>query len=54
MPDHGCFAGVVPRRGGPDGTHISEAETQVRQGVLFRKISGGRRSWMGAWVLERL
>ncbi|MGP8071745.1 MAG: IS66 family transposase, partial [Thermoplasmata archaeon] len=34
--------------------HNNEAETQVRQGVLFRKISGGRRSWMGAWVLERL
>ena len=32
----------------------NEAETQIRQGVLFRKISGGRRSWMGAWVLERL
>jgi transposase len=34
--------------------HNNEAETQIRQGVLFRKISGGRRSWMGAWVLERL
>ena len=34
--------------------HNNEAETQVQQGVLFRKISGGRRSWMGAWVLERL
>ena len=34
--------------------HNNEAESQVRQGVLFRKISGGRRSWMGAWVLERL
>ncbi len=34
--------------------HNNEAETQVRQGVLFRKISGGRRSWMGAGVLERL
>ena len=34
--------------------HNNDAETQVRQGVLFRKVSGGRRSWMGAWVLERL
>jgi transposase len=34
--------------------HNNEAETQIRQGVLFRKISGGRRSWRGAWVLERL
>ena len=33
--------------------HNNEAETQIRQGVLFRKISGGRRSWMGAWVLVR-
>jgi transposase len=30
------------------------AENHVRQGVLYRKISGGRRSWHGAWVLERL
>ena len=34
--------------------HNNDAETQVRQGVLYRKISGGRRSWAGAWVLERL
>lgn len=34
--------------------HNNEAERQVRQGVLFRKISGGRRSWLGAWILERL
>lgn len=34
--------------------HKNDTETQVRQGVLYRKISGGRRSWMGAWVLERL
>jgi transposase len=34
--------------------HNNEAETQIRQGVLYRKISGGRRSWTGAWVLERL
>lgn len=32
----------------------NEAETQIRQGVLYRKISGGRRSWSGAWCLERL
>lgn len=31
-----------------------DAEPQVRQKVLHRKISGGRRSWDGAWVLERL
>jgi transposase len=34
--------------------HNNSAESQVRQGVLFRKVSGGRRSWGGAWVLERL
>jgi len=34
--------------------HNNNAESQIRQGVLFRKVSGGRRSWMGAWVLERL
>jgi transposase len=34
--------------------HNNDAETQIRQGVLYRKISGGRRSWTGAWVLERL
>lgn len=34
--------------------HNNEAESQVRQGMLFRKVSGGRRSWMGAWILERL
>lgn len=28
--------------------HNSGAEIQVRQGVLFRKILGGRRSWMRA------
>ncbi len=32
----------------------NDAETQIRQGVLYRKISGGRRSWSGAWALERL
>ncbi len=31
----------------------NDSETQIRQGVLYRKISGGRRSWTGAWVLER-
>src|SRR5580658_8795304 len=34
--------------------HNNEAETQIRQGVLYRKISGGRRSWAGAWALEPL
>ena len=34
--------------------HNNGAETEIRQGVLYRKISGGRRSWTGAWVLERL
>jgi transposase len=34
--------------------HNKEAETEIRQGVLYRKVSGGRRSWTGAWVLERL
>ena len=31
----------------------NDRETQIRQGVLYRKICGGRRSWTGAWVLER-
>lgn len=26
----------------------------MRRGVLYRKVSGGRRSWRGAWLLERL
>lgn len=30
------------------------AENAIRQGVLIRKISGGRRTWSGARVLERL
>jgi transposase len=34
--------------------HNNDAETQIRQGVLYRKIGGGRRSWAGAWALERL
>ena len=34
--------------------HNNSAESQIRQGVLFRKISGGRRSWLGAEILERL
>ena len=34
--------------------HNNDAESQIRQGVLYRKISGGRRSWSGAWALERL
>ena len=34
--------------------HNNLAENHVRQDVLYRKISGGRRSWHGAEVLERL
>lgn len=34
--------------------HNNLAENHIRQGVLFRKISGGRRLWDGAKVLERL
>lgn len=34
--------------------HNNLAENHIRQGVLYRKIGGGRRSWTGAWVLERL
>ena len=34
--------------------HNNAAENQIRQGVLFRKISGGRRSWAGARILEQL
>lgn len=30
------------------------AENAIRQGVLIRKVSGGRRTWGGARVLERL
>ncbi len=30
------------------------AENAIRQGVLLRKLSGGRRTWEGARVLERL
>ncbi len=30
------------------------AENAIRQGVLIRKVSGGRRTWNGARVLERL
>ena len=30
------------------------AENAIRQGVLLRKVSGGRRTWEGARVLERL
>lgn len=32
----------------------NSAENAIRQGVLIRKISGGRRTWIGARVLERL
>ncbi|MGI0131150.1 MAG: IS66 family transposase [Thermoplasmata archaeon] len=30
------------------------AENAIRQGVLIRKVSGGRRTWNGARALERL
>ena len=28
--------------------HNNDAERAIRQGVLHRKISGGRRTWIGA------
>lgn len=34
--------------------HNNDAERAIRQGVLHRKISGGRRTWTGAEVLEIL
>jgi transposase len=34
--------------------HNNSAENAIRQGVLIRKVSGGRRTWEGARVLERL
>jgi len=34
--------------------HNNDAERAIRQGVLHRKISGGRRTWSGAGVLEVL
>jgi len=34
--------------------HNNDAERAIRQGVLHRKISGGRRTWTGAGVLEVL
>jgi transposase len=32
--------------------HNNDAERAIRQGVLHRKISGGRRTWAGAKVFE--
>lgn len=32
--------------------HNNDAERAIRQGVLHRKISGGRRTWKGAEVFE--
>jgi len=32
----------------------NDAERGIRKGVLHRKVSGGRRTWTGAGVLERL
>lgn len=34
--------------------HNNDAERAIRQGVLHRKISGGRRTWRGAEILEVL
>ena len=34
--------------------HNNRAENAIRQGVLIRKVSGGRRTWAGARMLERL
>lgn len=34
--------------------HNNDAERAIRQGVLHRKISGGRRTWGGAGVFEVL
>ncbi|MHB8585180.1 MAG: IS66 family transposase [Thermoplasmatota archaeon] len=34
--------------------HNNSAERDIRQGVLHRKISGGRRTWAGAKILETL
>jgi transposase len=32
--------------------HNNDAERAIRQGVLHRKISGGRRTWTGAQIFE--
>lgn len=32
--------------------HNNDAERAIRQGVLYRKISGGRRTWTGAEIFE--
>jgi transposase len=34
--------------------HNNDAERAIRQGVLHRKISGGRRTWTGAEAFEVL
>jgi transposase len=34
--------------------HNNDAERAIRQGVLHRKISGGRRTWPGAGIFETL
>ncbi len=34
--------------------HNSAAENAIRQGVLIRKVSGGRRTRAGTHILERL
>jgi transposase len=42
----------VKRKGVP--WHNNDAERAIRQGVLHRKNTGGRRTWGGARVLEIL
>jgi len=34
--------------------HNNDAENAIRKGVLARKISGGRRIWIGAEVFQML
>ncbi len=34
--------------------HNNDAENAIRQGVLHRKVSGGRRTWEGADLLQRI
>ena len=34
--------------------HNNDAERAIRQGVLHRKVSGGRRTWSGAGIFETL
>ena len=41
-------------RGPGTSWNSNEAEREVRIAVAHRKVSGGRRTKRGAWVLERL